>query len=285
MDGFERLRIGSALTVALALGALGCRGTPQPVTRTDAVKAPQPPAAIPPPAPAPIPDRPLPVEEKRKGDAAPVVVDAGEEDILTTPATLVEAAHAEKARRAGAGKSSVVINDKTLPRYAAKGQITVADPKAKDKKKGPPPAAAAATTPVRDEQYWRGKALQLRDAWKQAADEVKDLEQKSGEIRLKFYAEGDTFTRDTQVKPEWDRVLDRLRQARLDVDAAKQDLAKFLEEGRAASALPGWLDEGIENEPEEPKKKEKDGAPPVQSIEPPVLNDDSARNPPPGDRR
>ena len=285
MDGFERLRIGSALTMALALGALGCRGTPQPVTRTDAVKAPQPPAATPPPAPAPIPDPPPPVEEKRKGDAAPVVVDAGEEDILTTPATLVEAAHAEKARRAGAGKSSVVINDKTLPRYAAKGQITVADPKTKDRKKGAPPAAAAATTPVRDEQYWRGKALQLRDAWKQAADEVKDLEQKSGELRLKFYAEGDTFTRDTQVKPEWDRVLDRLRQAKLDVDAAKQDLAKFLEEGRAASALPGWLDEGIENEPEEPKKKEKDGAPAVQSIEPPVLNDDNARNPPPGDRR
>jgi hypothetical protein len=231
------------------------------------------------------------VEEKRKGDAAPVVVDAGEEDILTTPATLVEAAHAEKARRAGAGKSSVVINDKTLPRYAAKGQITVADPKAKDKdkKKGLSPAAAAATTaaatPTRDEQYWRGKALQLRETWRAAADEVKDLEQKSGELRLKFYAEGDTFTRDTQVKPEWDRVLDRLRQARLDVDAAKQDLAKFLEEGRAANALPGWLDEGIENEPEEPKKKETDGAPPVQSIEPPVLNDDSARNPPPGDRR
>ena len=287
MDGFERLRIGGALTVALALGALlGCRGTPQPVTRTDAVKAPKPPAATPPPAPAPIPPI-LRLPWKRSARATPHRwwSTPARTDILATPETLVEAAHAERARRAGAGKSSVVINDKTLPRYAAKGQITVADPKAKDKKKAASPAAAAAAAQARDEQYWRGKALQLRDAWRQAADEVKDLEQKSGELRLKFYAEGDTFLRDTQIKPEWDRVLDRLRQARLDVDAAKQDLAKFLDEGRAADALPGWLDEGIENEPEEPKKKEKDGAPAVQSIEPPVLNDDSARNPPPGDRR
>jgi hypothetical protein len=225
------------------------------------------------------------VEEKRKGDAAPVVVDAGVDD-SQTPKTLVEAAHAEKARRAGAEKSSVVINDKTLPRYAAKGQITIADPKkGKDPKKGISPAAAAAVAQARDEEYWRGRARRLRDTWKQTADEVKELEQKSGELRLKFYAEGDTFLRDTQVKPEWDRVLDRLRQARLDVDAAKQDLAKFLEEGRAANALPGWLDEGIENEPEEPKKIDKDGAPAVQSIEPPVLDSDKARTPPPGARR
>jgi hypothetical protein len=265
--------------MTLALAALGCRGNPQPVTRADAPKDSKPPAAASPQAPEPPPPAPAPPEEKRKGDSAPVVVDAGV-DSSKTPETLVEAAHAERERRAGAGKSLVVINDKTLPRYAAKGQITVADPKAtKDKKKALSPADAAAVAQARDEQYWRGRAGKLRDVWRQGADEVKDLEQKSGELRLRFYAEGDAFLRDTQIKPDWDRVLDRLRQARIDVDTAKQDLAKFLDEGRAAGAQPGWLDEGIENEPEEPKQKEP--APAVQSIEPPVLNPDSARTPPP----
>jgi hypothetical protein len=300
MDGSERLRIGGALAVALALSglgalaSLGCRGaTPQPVTRTDTAQDQKAPAAASTPAPDSAPPAPPAQDEKRQGDAAPVVVDVGAESSETTPATLVEAAHAERQRRAAAGKPVAVINDKTLPRYAAKGQITVADPKAKNGKKelanaAAASAAAAAEAQVRDEQYWRGKARQLREAWRQSADEVKDLEQKSGELRLKFYAESDTFLRDTQVKPEWDRVLDRLRQARLDVDATKQDLTKFLDDGRAAGALPGWLDEGIENEPEEPKKNEKDkDAAPVQAIEPPVLNDDSARTPPPsvGDRR
>jgi hypothetical protein len=292
MDGSERLLIGALLTATLALASLGCRGTPQPVTRNDApkdVKAPTA-AATSPKTPDSTPAATAaPPEETRKGDAAPVVVDAGV-DGATTPATLVEAAHAERERRAGAGKPIAVINDKTLPRYAAKGQITVADPKAaKDKKKGPTAADAAAAAQARDEEYWRSHARNLRDVWRQAADEVKDLEQKSGELRLRFYAEGDSFLRDTQIKPDWDRVLDRLRQARVDVDSAKQDLAKFLDEGRAAGAQPGWLDEGIENEPEEPKKKEKDkdSRSAVQAIEPPVLNDDSIRTPPPSvsDRR
>jgi hypothetical protein len=295
MDGSERLRFGLLLTAALALAGLGCRGTPQPVTRTppaDAtkdVKAP-PAAAISPKTPDSTPAAAAPPEETRKGDAAPVVVDAGV-DTSTTPATLVEAAHAERERRAGAGKSIAVINDKTLPRYAAKGQITVADPKASkdNKKKGPSAADAAAAAQARDEEYWRSHSRNLRDVWRQAADEVKELEQKSGELRLRFYAEGDSFLRDTQIKPDWDRVLDRLRQARVDVDTAKQDLAKFLDEGRAAGAQPGWLDEGIENEPEEPKKKEKDkdSNSAMQAIEPPVLNDDSIRTPPPSvsDRR
>src|SRR5207253_8092475 len=62
----------------------------------------------------------------------------------------------------------------------------------------------------------------------------------------------------------------RLRQARLDVEAAKQDLTKFLEEGRSAGAQPAWLDEGIEEEPAEETKK-KEPAPAMKSIEPPML--------------
>lgn len=274
------------LTALLTLSVAGCRGTPQPVTRADkppdatsAPKSEQAPATTPSPqAPEPSPPAAPPA---RQGDAAPVVVDPGV-DASTAPRTLVEAARAEKERRAGAGKSIAVINDKTLPKYAGKGQITFADPKEKDKKKkaaapAPDPGAAQG----KGEQYWRSQARRLRENWHQVADEVKELEQKSTDLRQKFYTESDTFHRDTQIKPDWDRVLDRLRQARLDVEAAKQDLTRFLEEGRSAGAQPGWLDEGIEEEPAEETKK-REPAPAIQSIEPPVITDDAVRTPPPG---
>jgi hypothetical protein len=203
-----------------------------------------------------------------------VVVDRGAED--GGPVTLADAAKAEKERRARAGQPIAVVTDKTLPKYARKGQITVADPKEQEKKAGATAPTGAPGEPVRDEPYWRGRALDIRLRWRQAADDVKELEQRSTELRQRFYGEDDLFIRDNQIKPEWDRVLDRLRQARLDADAARQELVQLLEEGRSAGALPGWLREGEDQEPEE-ESKEKETATPAQSIEPPVLE------PPAGD--
>jgi hypothetical protein len=282
----------ATLLMTAVFSFAGCRGTPQPVTRTEAPKPPNsqvpkdtqaPAAAAPQQAPGPA-EPEAPAQREKTGDAAPVVVDAGVDD-RATPRTLVEASHAERARRAGAGKPMAVINDKTLSKYASKGQITIADSKKKDQDKtkaATTALAAAAAADARDEQHWRGQARRLRENWHSLADEVKELEQKSAQQRQKFYGETDTFLRDTQVKPDWDRVLDRLRQARLDVDTAKQDLAKFLEEGRSAGAQPGWLDEGLEEEPADEAGKKTEPAPALQSIEPPVLNSQDINSPPPG---
>ena len=263
------------LIALLGLGIAGCRGTPQPVVRAEPPAQPPPkaaPAASPSQAPQPAA---APAQAAKPARTVPAVVVDAEAEGEGTPATLIEASRAEKERRAQAGRSATVINDKTLPRYARKGQITVMDPK---KKKG----AAAASSPapatageVRDEQYWRSRARDIRERWRQAADDARELEQKSAELRQKFYLENDLFVRDNRIKPEWDRVLDRLRQARLDSDAARQELSEFLDQGRAAGAMPGWLREGEEDEPKDPDtaRKKKDALPPAQSIEPPVLND------------
>ena len=221
-----------------------------------------------------------------------MVVDPGVEGD-GTPATLVEAARTEKERRARSGQSTVVINDKSLPRYARQGQITIADPKDKKKVAAAKPASAAPAPAVeiRDESYWRNRAREIRERWSQTSEDVKKLEQKSTELRQKFYLENDLFVRDNQIKPDWDRVLDRLRQTRLDEEEVKQELDAFLEEGRAAGAAPLWLSEGEEEEPQmqdrskaPPKKNE--GAPPARAIEPPVFNrgnqDDGDRRPPRG---
>ena len=261
----ERLLL---LTGSLLLTAAGCHGTPPPVVRAE--QTPQTPPAV---TPTPAPDLPALKEPTR--DDAPVVVDPGVDD-SSAPKTLAEAARAERERRARVGTpATIVITDKNLHQYAAKGQITVADPREKKKGSVAPPAAGAVEKPLQplhDEQYWRSRALEIRLRWRAAADEIKKLDQRSTELRQRFYSENDSFVRDNQIKPEWDRVTDRLQKARTDAETASQELAAFLEEGRRADAFPGWLREGEDQEPP-PMPVKKKGLPPPQSIEPPILND------------
>jgi hypothetical protein len=193
--------------------------------------------------------------------------------------TLAEAAKAERDRKAEAIPTRIVINNKTIHRYAKGGQLTVAEPK----KKGAPasvpasqaPAAAAGSQApvataalVRDEKYWRGRALEIRQRWRKAADRIKELEEDIGLLRRRFYAQDDPYVRDGQIKPAWDRALDELHESRAAVQAAKKELTDFLDEGRIAGALPGWLREGIDLEPKEEKPVD-----PTQPIETPIYKD------------
>lgn len=282
----------TALVLTFLVGFAGCRGTPQPVVRADEPAAQKASASeAPPQTPTPpsttsaAPAAP-PQGNKTVRDGDPVVVDPGiPDDELHM--TLAQAAKTERERRAQSDKSKTVINDKTLPKLASKGQITLAD--VKESKKKAAGAAPAPGRPVdpRDEQYWRGRGLEIRERWRQAAEDVKELEQRTMELRQKFYMEDDVFVRDNHVKPEWDRALDRLRETKLAVEAARKELEAFLEEGREAGALAGWLREGEEKEPEvqagkKPEPSDPNALPEHQSIEPPVLP--NADVPPPGDR-
>ena len=210
-----------------------------------------------------------------------VVVEAAEGD-ADEHLTLAEAAKAERERKAQAAPPKIVINDKTIHRYAQGGQLTVAVPK---KKAGSPAAggssaagasgkaAATAATPIeRDEAYWRGRALEIRQRWRKAADRIKELEGDINLWRRRFYAEDDPYVRDGQIKPAWDRALDELRDSRAAAAAAKKELADFQEEGRAAGALPGWMREGVDLEPKEEKPVD-----PMAPIETPIYKDPGRR--------
>lgn len=285
MDGRKKAttRLLSALAAA---GCLACASAP-PAAKERAAKpgAAQPAAAgeaAPPAAPAdgavsaPVRDDEL------------IVVEPGDDD-EESPKSLVEAAKAERERRAQATPPAISVNDANLAEYARKGQITFAEPGSA------PPAAAAPSQPgsqegtsgeasptealLATEDYWRQGVLDRRVAWRQAYDEIKRLEQEAAELRQKFYLEDDTFRRDTQIKPDWDRVLDRLQRVRNEETQAQQALTDFLEQGQRAGALPGWLREGIDLEPvaEKPKK----AIAPLKSIEPPTI--EPAAIPPPRD--
>jgi hypothetical protein len=248
----------AGLLLAGACASPAPRAEPTPRTEPPAEQTPAPQAS---PAPTPEETAPVPVPEERGSQA--IVLDAGGEQEDSTR-TLVEAARAERERRAHATPSAIVINDKNLKQHAT-GQLTVATPGKKAAAEAPDPAQ-----PVRDEQYWRSRALEIRLRWRHAADDIKELETSAAGWRRRFYAENDPNVRNAQIKPEWDRVLDRLEEARAEVETSRKELAEFLEEGRTAGALPGWLREGVDQEPQE----EPEPSSTHKVIEPPALEKD-----------
>ncbi|HXU45239.1 MAG TPA: hypothetical protein VN783_06920 [Thermoanaerobaculia bacterium] len=206
-----------------------------------------------PPAPGPV------------RDSTVVVIDSGEPDLGRQP-SLIEASKREKARKAGAGKPVAVITNESLPKLAKGGQLTYAD---LSKTKGEvAPAAPAETAGDQQERFWRDRGLDIRHRWRSAVDESAELERQAAELRRRFYEEADPFRRDGEIKPEWDRTLDRVRLAKERALAAEKELGEFMEQGRQAGALPGWLREGAELEP-------KPAIPPpatLEAIEPPILH-------------
>jgi hypothetical protein len=293
----------ASLAAPAVSAPLASPAVPAPLAAPAAVTAPPAaPAAPGAPAPPAPPETTAAQKPAASRDPSLIVVDQADYD-PNSQLTLAQAAKAERERKAEAVPPRIVINNKTLHRYAKGGQLTVAEPKKKkNATAAAPPTVAAPTpatgasaaaaaaakwaaagtptaattaaplaplgTPERDERYWRGRALDIRERWRRAADRIKVLEQDVSEWRRRFYAQDDPWVRDGQIKPAWDRALEELRTSRAAVEAAKKELADFQEEGRIAGALPGWLREGIDLEP-----KEEPPVDPTQAIETPIYKE------------
>ncbi len=239
------LRRVERLCLALIL-ALGCAGAP-PVKKAEPAKPPPaPPAAEQPAPPQATEEITSETRPRREVD----VIDPGGE---RGPVGLVEAAKAERELRAHAGPPVAVITDQNVAKSG--GQITMAAPKTPVVTG----ADAAALQNLKDEQYWRHRALDIRTRLRYATDKVGELELSAAGLRRRFYAEEDPYFRDSKIKPEWDRVLAQLEENRNEIVATRRELDDFLEEGRRAGALPGWLREGGELEPVPEKPKTSPG--------------------------
>ncbi len=257
-----------ALIVGLCAAHWGCSGnqdkppslpsqTASPVASPDSTVSEQEPRPEPPPPPEPRGT----TERDRNRSELTIVIDEG--DPNADRPSLVEASRAERKRRQETRPATIVITDENL-QESATGVLTEAAPDnqidlQKDSAdsrsadgeltgngpEGPPPAGDP-----RAEDYWRGRALQARLAWREASGEIERLQGTVNQLRRRFYEEDDPYYRDTQIKPAWDRALDRLQDARALALAASEELDEVIEEGRRAGALPGWLREGIDLEPE-----------------------------------
>ena len=229
-------------------------------------------------APTPAPTRPpsagdpeSPETAKARAEDAgdpsdPLVRRAADDDTLIIidqraaprTASLAEAARKAREERGKAPRPKIVITDDNLADYAT-GDLTVAAPGATSVSEG-----ESAEEPVgedvdedlgRNEEHWRQGARELRLKLRRAWDEARLLAEQVAGLRVRFYAEDDPHVRDAEIKPAWDRALERQRQAEEEVRAYRRELDRFLEEGRRAGALPGWLREGIEHEPELPDEE------------------------------
>jgi len=206
--------------------------------------------------------------------------------------SLVEASRAAKALRKSAQAPIAVITDENLSDYASRGKLTIIGPEAELPSEAPDPADAegeAGTvadsgggepgegSTAHNERYWREGARELRLLWRQAIDATSELAERAEALRLQFYSEENVFVRDTQIKPAWDRVLDRLDEARLDSQRYRTELVTFLDEGRRAGALPGWLREGIELEPAVEPETATDDLETLESTEPVIVEEGKPR--------
>ena len=259
------------------LAGLACSGASEPETYVH----PAPPPVAGPAAPEPGESAAVegggastvPADEIEKT----VVVDVPTEDESRGP-TLAEVAAAERERRSQGEGSSIVITDANLKDYAT-GELTWAEPEtpaaagAEEDDQDPASADAAegaGEEEVRDEAYWRARALEIRLRWRNSWESIPELEGEVARLRNRFYAHDDPYYRDSQIKPAWDRALAELDQARIDVDQAEIELEELMEEGRLAGALPGWLREGIDLEPE----PEEEGGEAIYEPEEPEIVDE-----------
>lgn len=163
-----------------------------------------------------------------------------------------------------------VIDDENLAEYAKDVKVTIGGggPNGPASSAELEAAQQAQIETARQEQYWRSEALRLRLGWREAYDEIPLLEEEAARLRDEFYAADDPFYRDREIKPAWDRALDRIEEAKADVARYRDELMELLEKGRQAGALPGWLREGIELEPVE---EEAEAQPEAIPAEPRIL--------------
>jgi hypothetical protein len=191
------------------------------------------------------------------------------------PPSLFEAAQAERERRRLSDTKPTVITNENLEDFAVGGQLSELRTEGVE---DAPVKPVAKPNPVQDdpELYWRTVARDARLAWRAAADRVTELEGDVARLRFEFYSQDDPHYRDGEIKPAWDRAVRELEQARLRVSDLKLQVERVLEAGYQAGALPGWLREGMEFEPEsEDADEDTTTAEPgeLQVIEPPIVED------------
>lgn len=211
-------------------------------------------------------------------DDAAVILSGGKRRESDEPATLAEAAAAARTQRAASGPSVASITDANRDERAARGELTfISSPAAgavPDSSAGEEETAPAAKPG--GEAYWRTTVRDARVRWRDATQRVDELGARAAELRNAFYAADDPFYRDGVIKTDWDTALSDLATAKAEVTAARADLRRLLNVGRRAGALPGWLREGLELEPEPPRQRNVEPST-VEPVEPPMVEEGGRR--------
>ncbi len=283
----RRLRRWSGVATAAVLLPLACSPPPaaKPTTPADVAQPPaaQPPATRPPAAAPPAPAfKPPPSRSPAPPSRPPTVVEiepagAGEDERQD----LVQASRLERERRKNQPPAApiAVITNQNLDQMAKRGDLTFAE-EAEGAAASAPETGSSEPREGVQEEYWRARALEIRNGWQQAVEERQDLEERVAVLRRRFYAEDDPFVRDGQIKPEWDRALERLAELKETETRMRQELDDLYEEAELAGVSGEWLDDGRELEPGADEGEDEDGEagqelPAHQTKDPPIFEDEA----------
>lgn len=257
MGELERVHRGSLTVLALPLVlVLGCAARAPRAEKQSVAAASLPPQTLSQLEPEPTPPAVPPVAAPAP-DPTVVVVDPGGEESAAD--NLVVAARAERERRRGAGPPVAVLNDKNIQQFAKDRKLTFASPEANPST--PKPTTQPDGVTKDPETYWRERGREIRERWRRLGDELAQARDRAATLRTRFYSTDDPYIRDTDIKPAWDRTLDRISTLEAEIREIRGDLDHFQEEGQRAGALPAWLLDGVELEPEAERTPDKTADP------------------------
>lgn len=221
-------------------------------------------------------------EDEGTGLPAKRRVVSGDIEDIDEDLPLAQIARRERTRRASAAPPVASIDDKNIERRAAEGPEPVVAPE-------PPTTAPAlqSATPRSDddtavpegsprtesEHYWRDRVRSLRYQWLDLVAREETLVSKVNGLRRDYYEEDDGYYRDAEIKPAWDQAWEDLQRTRQEIVATVDELDRTIEDGRRAGALPGWLREGAELEPERPSAEERRRLDTAEPVEPTEINE------------
>ena len=127
-------------------------------------------------------------------------------------------------------------------------------------------AAEAAEEPTadgKDEEYWRERGLEIRQRWRDAVEAVDAPRRRGRGAAHALLRRGRSLR---ARRPDQAGVGPRARPSSTRRAARRRarpdELDGFLEEGRRAGALPGWLREGVELEPIADARRSREDAEP-----------------------
>ena len=162
---------------------------------------------------------------------APAVVRAQQ-----TP-TLGELALKEQERRKALKAAGKVVTNDDVPR----GAPAAVPPD------GGAPAVSGAEKPadkaedqVKDEAWWKGRILQVRDELRRNEMFAEALQTRINSLANDFATRDDPYQR-AEIAQERAKAIAELDRVKADVDANRNRIADIEEEARRAGVPPGWL--------------------------------------------
>jgi hypothetical protein len=162
--------------------------------------------------------------------------------------SLADVARAEEARRkAVRGTGKVYTNDDLkggqaaapTPAQAPSGDkpATAPAPTAKPETEKPKPENAE---PPKDEKYWRGRMLALRQAIERNNLHAEALQSRVNALNTEFANMDDPFKR-AGIEQSRRTTIAELERVKQETEKLNRDIAALEDEARRASVPPGWL--------------------------------------------